>query len=145
MILLDANILIYAFSSSSPFHSASARWLEDAMARGDQLRLSWSIIQAFLRITTDARPLRQFATMAAACLPTIDDLLSYSNVALAEPTSLHWEIFKKTLIQSQVTRNLVNDAHLAALAIEYGAAICTNDKDFTRFAGLKIVNPIAKQ
>lgn len=143
-MLLDANILIYAFSSSSPFHASAKTWMEDAMARGLQVYLSWSVISAFLRITTDPRSYGQIATMADACA-TVDDLLSYSNVAVVEPTASHWPIFKKILVESQATGNLVTDAHLAALAIEHGASLCTNDKDFTRFTGLKIINPIAKQ
>ena len=62
-----------------------------------------------------------------------------------QPGEQHWGILKRLVIYDQATRNLVNDAHLAALAIEHGASICTNDKDFTRFTGLKIINPIAKQ
>jgi toxin-antitoxin system PIN domain toxin len=143
VILLDANILLYAFSATSPFHAVSAAWLEDAMARGLQLRLSWAVIAAFLRLITSQKPLEQPASLAVAC-STIEELLSYSNVAVAEPTLSHWTIFKKVLLESQAHRNLVNDAHLAALAIEHGASICTNDKDFTRFAGLKIINPVAK-
>jgi uncharacterized protein len=144
VILLDANILIYAYSATSPFHGAAAEWLENVIGKGEQVGLSWSVIGAFLRITTHPRPLKEVASIATACA-TIDELLSYSNVVAIEPTASHWNIFKKILIQSQVSRNLVSDADLAALAIEHGAAICTNDKDFTRFAGLKIINPLAKQ
>lgn len=144
MILLDANILIYAFSATSPFHVTAAKWLEDAMAEGQQIRLSWSVIGAFLRIVTNPGAYGQVAGIQEAC-QTIDELLSYSNVALLEPTESHWRIFKKILVDSQITKNLVTDAHLAALAMEHGASICTNDKDFTRFAGLRTVNPISKQ
>jgi uncharacterized protein len=73
----------------------------------------------------------------------IDDLLSNPNVRLLHPSRNHWKAFRELLVDSQVSSRMVNDTHLAALAIEHGAILCTNDRDFTRFPGLKIVNPIS--
>ena len=144
MILLDANILIYAYSTSSPHHDAARTWLENAIARREELRVSWVGLLAFIRIVTSARLYKAFYSLEEAC-ERIDDLLAMSNVAILQPGDQHWMMLKRVLLKDQATGNLVTDAHLAALATEYGAAVCTNDMDFTRFTGLKIINPIAKQ
>jgi toxin-antitoxin system PIN domain toxin len=141
--LLDANILLYAWSTTSPHRDACAEWLEDAFAQGRQIALAWFVISAFLRISTNRRLYDQ-TSMKKSC-EAVDDLLSRSNVSILQPGVSHWNILRRLLIESQVKENLVGDAHLAALAIEHGASICTNDKDFTRFTGLRIINPIAKQ
>ena len=144
MILLDANILIYAYSTTSPHHEAARVWLETTMSERKEVRLAWVAIAAFIRIITNSHLYKEIYSLEEAC-DRIDDLLSMSNVAILQPTERHWTILKRLLIGDQATQNLVTDAHLAALAIEHGASICTNDKDFTRFTGLKVINPIAKQ
>jgi uncharacterized protein len=144
VILLDANVLIYAYSTSSPHHDAARSWLEAAMAKREEIRLSWFSVAAFIRITTTVRLYTDSYSVEEAC-DKVDDLLVMSNVAILQPGEQHWAILKRLLVRDQATANLVSDAHQAALAIEHGAAVCTNDRDFTRFEGLKIINPIAKQ
>ena len=68
--------------------------------------------------------------------------LSQPNVWMVGPTERHWEIFSKLLPRSRVRASLIMDAHLAALAIEHGATLCTNDRDFARFPGLKVEYPL---
>ena len=143
MILLDANILLYAFSSSSPHHVPAREWLREAMDHRVELALPWITILAFLRLATSERAYSQAYSMQEAQL-LLEDLLANSNVQLLAPTPTHWRIFIRLLVDAQVSSRLINDAHLAALALEHEAALCTNDRDFTRFPGLKIVNPIAK-
>lgn len=142
MIVLDANILIYAFSETSPYREASATWLEEALERREELALPWLTILAFLRITTG--PAYERNSSLATAVARIGELLEQSNVRVMEALPGHWRAFSELLEASQATRNLINDAHLAALALAHGAALCTNDRDFTRFAGLKIVNPVAR-
>jgi toxin-antitoxin system PIN domain toxin len=143
VILLDANILLYAYSSTSPHHVAAREYLTEAMVRRESIGLPWLTVLAFLRIVTSSRAYANVYSMDEACA-IIDDLLSNSNVEVIGPGHGHWVAFGKLLIDSQATSRMINDAHLAAIALEHGAALCTNDRDFTRFPGLKIVNPIAK-
>jgi hypothetical protein len=72
----------------------------------------------------------------------VSEWLSNSNVSIVSPTDRHWEIFHKLLPKSRVRGSLIMDAHLAALAIEHGATLCTNDRDFARFQGLKVEYPL---
>ena len=141
MILIDANILLYAYDRDSPFYDTARDWLKQAMVKREELGFAWTTLLAFLRISAGGftqGTLRQAAEV-------VEELTSQSNVLIVSPTAAHWPIFKKLLLASQVTRNMVPDAHLAALAIEHNAVLCTNDRDFSRFTGLKIINPVEKQ
>ena len=143
MILLDANILLYAYWPGSEHHHSARKWLEAIVAGGSALWLSWPGILAFLRIATDprvsARPMRMKEAAAA-----ITALLQQPNVSMLSPESDHWRILCSLLEKAQVRGALVMDAHLAALAIEHGAVLATNDLDFRRFGGLKLRYPLAE-
>ena len=128
MILIDANLLLYAYDSASEFHLAAADWLTATFAGPDLTGLAWVTILAFLRIGTHPRMRGQPFTSAEAAAFT--------------PPDRHWTILKDLIPKAQVRAALMTDAHLAALAIEHGAVLYTNDRDFTRFPGLKWANPL---
>jgi toxin-antitoxin system PIN domain toxin len=141
VILLDANILIYAYASDSPFHVETRFWLEEIMNRGEPIGLSWDTILAFLRIVTN--PSATSAGLSGLeAVEVIDSIISRNHVNVVVPTPKHWERLRVMLHGLQITRNLVMDAHLAALALEHQASLCTNDRDFLRFRGLHLVNPV---
>jgi toxin-antitoxin system PIN domain toxin len=141
VILLDANLLIYAYDASSPFHNATRQWLEETIESEPMIGLPWISILAFLRITTHPRlPHRQ--TLALA-IGIVDDWLELPNVRVVAPGERHWTTLKKIATDGQVRGALVTDASLAALAIEHGATLCSNDQGFRRFPALKFFNPLA--
>lgn len=144
MILLDANVLVYLYSSTSPFHEQAREWFEDAMAAREDIGLSFSTISAFLRVITH-RGIRTRPAEMSFAVEVVDELLSHSNVHLLTESPAHWSLLKGLLKEGQVTGNLVTDARVAAIAIEHGATLCTNDKDFTRFNGLRLLNPFTRQ
>ncbi len=72
----------------------------------------------------------------------VTDWITLQNVVLVSPTEQHWDILSDLLPKSQARGSLIMDAHLAALAIEHGATLCTNDRDFLRFPGLKVEFPL---
>ncbi|MGH9315793.1 MAG: TA system VapC family ribonuclease toxin, partial [Thermoanaerobaculia bacterium] len=135
MTLLDANILLYAYDRSAKEHDRARSWLEDALSSPRPVRLAWATILAFLRIGTDPRALFEPLTMADATA-IVGGWLAQPHVALLEPGDRHWEILQSLLQAGQARSRLVMDAHLAALAIEHGATLCTNDRDFARFPNL---------
>ncbi len=141
MILVDANILLYAYLARSEHHAAARAWAEAAFSGPVPVRLAWTTILAFLRISTNpglsGRPLRMEEAAAV-----VDEWLSQPNVDILTPGERHWEILRGLLKAAQVRGALTSDAHLAALAIEHGATLCTCDRDFTRFPGLRILNPL---
>jgi hypothetical protein len=105
--------------------------------------LAWATINAFLRVSTNPRAYAHPYTAAEAA-QIVSDLLETPTVHILNPGERFWHIFRNLLVEAQVTANLVSDAHLAALAIEHGALLCTTDRDFSRFPGLRWENPLEK-
>lgn len=143
MILLDANLLIYAYDSESPFHEKARLWLEESLDGTSPVAFAWLALLAFLRICTSPRPLRHPYSMDEVS-DRLTELLEHPNALLLHPADRHWGILQRLLVEGQATGNLVMDAHLAALAIEHGALLCTTDRDFARFPGLRWENPLQK-
>ena len=142
MIILDANILLYAYDSASILHSKARSWVEDVFSGTTPIGLPWQTINAFFRIMTNSRlPGERFSIGEAA---RIADLwLKQPNVRPLAPSEDHWPLFRQMIIEGQASGPLVTDAHLAALAIEYGGVLYTTDRDFARFPGLRWKNPLS--
>jgi toxin-antitoxin system PIN domain toxin len=138
--LLDANILLYAYDSNSPRHSACRPWLDAALNSEETIALPWQTLLAFVRIATNPRAVRQPLSGPDACA-IVNSWLDRLNVAVVGAGDRFWEIFQVQVLDAQVSGPLVTDAALAALAIEHGATLCSTDSDFRRFRGLKLLDP----
>jgi toxin-antitoxin system PIN domain toxin len=143
VILIDANILLYAHDRSSPHHEAARVWLETTLSKPEPVGLSWLTILAFLRISTNPRVLQHPFSVAEA-VAIVAGWLQRPTVTILHPSDRHWEILQDLMIKGQAHGPLATDAHLAALAIEQGATLATADRDFTRFPGLRILNPVGR-
>ncbi len=141
MILVDANVLLYAYDTQAARHAAAKRWWEEQLSGPDPVRLAWSTIVAFVRIGTHHRVFEHPLSLREAC-EHVASWLARPMVAVLEPGPRHWDILRRLLVASQATGNLVTDAHLAALAIEHGAELRSTDKDFARFEGLSWQDPL---
>ena len=141
MILVDANVLIYAIDADSPHHRPARRWLEGALSGTTPVGFAWIVILAFLRLTTRSgilrKPLPPERAMAFA-----EEWLAQPYVRAVGPGQGHWPILRKLLQDSGTAGNLTSDAHLAAVALELGASICSTDGDFERFPGVERINPL---
>ena len=141
MILIDANVLIYAVDADSHHHRAARRWLEAALSREPRVGLPWLVLLAFLRITTREGILFR-ALSPDAAIDYIDSWTALPNVELVVPGPHHWPLMRGLILASGTAGNLTSDAHVAALAIERGATLCSTDNDFKRFPGLMHTNPL---
>ena len=141
MTVLDANVLLYAYHPRSDHHDRSRSWLEETLSSPTPVRLAWWTIFAFLRISTSPRIFEQPLRMSEAS-SIVSSWLAVATVSILEPGERYWEIFHGLLRAAQVSGPLVTDAALAALAIEHGATLCTTDRDFARFPGLRTFNPL---
>ena len=144
MILVDANILIYAFDTDSPQHTSAHRWLEGRLNATPRVGLPWSSLLAFLRIVTNPRVMQRPSTMAVARTQA-RSWLECPAVWVPLPGDRHAEILDGLLAAPGVHGNLVMDAHIAALAIEHGLQVHSTDSDFARFPNLHWINPLADQ
>jgi toxin-antitoxin system PIN domain toxin len=141
VILLDANLLIYAIDSDSPHHQRARPWLERTLSGTEPVGLAWIVILAFIRITTRHGIMRHPLPSADA-LAYVQSWLQQPCVEIVVPGEHHWPIFCHMLEITGTAGNLTSDAHIAALALERGARICSTDHDFARFPGIRHVNPL---
>ena len=142
MILLDANVLLHAYDSESPRHDAARRWVEAILSGDEQVGLPLVTLVAFLRIATNPAVYRRPLAPANA-VGIVITWLARPNVSVATPSERHWAILADALEKGQARGPLVDDAHLAALAIEHGATLASTDRDFARFPGLRFRDPLA--
>ena len=141
MIFLDANVLIYAVNEDAPLNRKTKRWLEFSLSGSETVGFSWNVLLAFLRLSTRPGLFRNPLTIAAAC-DVVDSWLDQSSATIVHPGPRHPRIFRDLLVPLGTGGNLTSDAHLAAIAIEHGAELCSFDADFARFPGLKWRNPL---
>ncbi len=142
MILVDANLLIYAVDADSPHHGRARPWLEDLLSGTTTVGFAWIVILAFIRITTRQGILRTPLAPDHA-IALVSGWLDQPYATAVAPGEHYWQILRNLLKATGTAGNLVADAHLAAIAIEHGASIHSTDHDFKRFAGVEHVNPLA--
>ncbi|MGH8940468.1 MAG: type II toxin-antitoxin system VapC family toxin [Actinomycetes bacterium] len=141
MKLLDVNLLIYAVDSSAPRHRQARAWLEESLSGTETIALPWAVLLAFVRLST--RPsLFERPLSTDDALSIVEGWLDQPCVAVVHPGSRHLALVRDMLQALGTGGNLVTDAHLAALAIENGALLCSCDRDFGRFAGLRWADPL---
>jgi toxin-antitoxin system PIN domain toxin len=141
VIVLDANILIYAKNSFFSRHHTILEWLDNQLNGSALVGLPWHSLLAFLRVATNPRIFQQPLSIDEAWEQVLE-WLDCDNVWIPQPTDLHSEILGEILKSGNVQANLIPDAHLAALAIEHGLLLCSTDHDFARFPGLRWLNPL---
>jgi uncharacterized protein len=141
VIILDANLLLYAYDSASSYHTKARAWIEGVFSGAAPIGLPWQTIGAFLRIMTNPRlPGERFSLSEA--VEIVERWLEQPNVRLLAPGDDHWPLLRPMIVEGQATGALVTDAQLAALTIEYGGVLHTTDRDFARFPGLRWKNPL---
>lgn len=141
MILIDANILIYATDSNSERHTVASGWLDAQLSGATAVGLPWPSLLAFLRLATNPRIFPHPLRMSAAW-KQVAAWLEADPVWIPQPTGHHAETLRGLLAEPGIHGNLVPDAHLAALAVEHGLTLCSTDGDFARFKNLRWRNPL---
>jgi toxin-antitoxin system PIN domain toxin len=142
MILVDANILLYAEDKLSPRHDAARSWWDTRLSGASPVCLCWTVLGAFIRISTNPRVYDHPLSLEQA-LSRVQSWLDQPCTRMIHPTQQHWTVFKKMLLGGQATANLVTDAHLAALSMEHGCELISTDSDFSRFPGIRWRNPLS--
>lgn len=140
----DVNLLIYAIDQDSHHHASALRWWNALLSGSETVALSWAVLISFLRLTTSRR-IMEAPLSAEVALGHIDRWLAHPATAVIDPTPRHSSVLRDLLAEVGAAGNLVSDAHLAALAIEHGAELCSADRDFGRFSGLRWINPLSSR
>lgn len=142
MTLTDVNLLLYAFDASAPRHRAARLWLEGRLSGTETFAFAWVVLLAFLRLSTNPR-IFEAPLEPAEAFDVIEGWLTQPCATVVHPTERHQAVLRELLEPLGTAGNLTTDAHLAALAIEHGAELCSSDADFSRFPGVRSRNPLA--
>jgi hypothetical protein len=136
MLLVDANVLLYAVDADSAEHDAALGWLDGALDGPEAVGWAWHVLLAFLRVSTRSGIFPSPLAPADA-LTQVQAWLDAPGGVVAAPTGRHLGLLSGLLRSSGTAGNLVSDAHLAALALEHDATVVSYDRDFTRFDGVR--------
>jgi len=139
--LPDVNLLVYAVDEGSPHYAGTRSWLEQILSGTEQVGFAWLAILGFVRISTNPAALGNPLPTAKA-FKFIESWLGQPVATVVHPTHEHATILSRLLEPIGTAGNLTSDAHLAALAIEHGAELCSRDADFSRFDGVRWTDPL---
>jgi uncharacterized protein len=142
VILIDANLLLYAYDSGAAEHDASREWLEATLSGSQLVRFAWLTLWAFLRIATNPRVYERPLT-ATEALDAVAAWLVQPVAGVLDPGERHLDVLSDLTRDGQTIGPMMMDAVLAAIAVEHGATLYTTDRDFSRFPRLKWKNPLA--
>jgi uncharacterized protein len=139
--LPDVNVLVYAANESTSQHASALAWVEDTLSGTETVAFAWPVLTGFVRVVTNRRVLQR-PWDAEHALAVVDGWLAQPAATVVHPTDRHLAVLRDLLVPLGTAGNLTSDAHLAALAIEHGATLCSADVDFSRFPGLSWVDPL---
>lgn len=142
MILIDANLLVYAHVSSFAQHEQAREWLDGQLNGAAPVGLPWASLLAFVRLVTNPRVFERPEPITDAWGQVLA-WLDCETAWIPQSTERHADVLGKLFAIPGVHANLVPDAHLAALAMEHGLMLCSADSDFARFPALRWQNPLA--
>jgi toxin-antitoxin system PIN domain toxin len=139
--LPDLNLLLYAVDTGSRDHERAKRWLEQTLSGTEAVGFAWLALLGFIRISTNPTAL-EHPLSPSESIDYVDEWLATSVATILQPTHQHATVLRRLLESVGTAGNLTTDAHLAALAIEHGAELCSHDADFSRFEGLRWTDPL---
>ncbi|HLX30935.1 MAG TPA: type II toxin-antitoxin system VapC family toxin [Casimicrobiaceae bacterium] len=142
MKIVDLNMLLYAVNSDAKQHQRARAWWEAAVVDEERVGLPWVVLLGFLRLATNARVFPKPLSPDSA-ISKVEAWLGQENIQVVRERDDHWECLRELLRETGVAGNLTSDAHLAALALCHDAVLVSSDRDFARFKGLRVENPIA--
>jgi len=141
MILVDANLLLYAEDQDSVHHEAARGWWDAQLSGASPVCFCWTVLSAYIRIGTNPRVFERPLTLRQA-LARVQSWLDQPVTRLVHATERHWTVLQECLASGQAIGNLVTDAHLAAIAIQHGCTLMSTDTDFAKFPQVKWLNPL---
>ena len=142
MILPDINLLVYAYNSDAPDHDRARKWWETCLSETRPVGLPWVVMLGYVRLMTGRNVLVD-PFQPKEALRHLRLWLARSHTEILHPGPRHLDLLDSLVAEAEAAGQLTTDIHLAALAMEYQAELHSNDSDFSRFSGLRWVNPLA--
>ena len=140
MKLVDLNVLLYATDETASHHASAKTWLDAALSSTETIGIPTAAAIGYVRLTTSPRVMESPLDVATS-VAVVRGWYGRPNVTAPEPTDRHFRLIEELLAPIGTAGNLVADAHLAALSIEHGAELCSFDRDFGRFSGVRWFEP----
>ncbi len=142
MFVPDVNVLIYALHRDFPQHMAAVGWLEREGNGSEAVGVPDYVLSSYVRIATNPRLVAMSITpeTAFADCDQFRNIVTFQSIAEGER---HWQLFERLVLESGVSGPHITDAYLAAFAMESNATFVTFDKGFTKFRGLRLLEPKA--
>jgi toxin-antitoxin system PIN domain toxin len=141
VIVPDANLLIYAYDTTSPSHLAARRWWEGVLSGREPVGLPWIVVLAFVRLITHPT-LSEHPFTVRQAEAAVRQWLDCDHVQLLVPRETTFARFFSLLDEAGLGGNLATDALIAAHAEDYGGTVYSTDRDFDRFEGGRWLNPL---
>lgn len=141
MLLIDVNVLVYAYREDSPDHPAFRNWLAGLVQSETPFGVADLVLSGFLRITTHPKIFKPPSPVEDA-MRFAETLRAQPGCIVLTPGPRHWEIFTQLCQATGAMGNLIPDAYLAAMAIEARGTWITTDRDFSHFPGLDWRHPL---
>ena len=142
MIAVDSNVLVYAHREDSPWHDVAYGRLRELAEGRTPWAMPWPCIHEFIAIVTHAR-IYAPPTPLSAAIDQVEAWLESPGVVLLSESDGYWEDIRSILQSARVSGPQVHDARIAALCRQHGVTeLWTADRDFSRFPGLAVRNPL---
>ena len=141
MIVPDVNLLVYAYNADAHQHSAARYWWDALLNGTEPVGLPWAVVTGFVRLMTNPRIVASPLTPEQA-VSDVRGWLHHDHIFLLNPGPEHLDLLLGYLVAVSAGADWVTDAHIAALAVEHGAVVHSNDADFGRFPGVQWHNPL---
>ena len=141
MIAPDVNVLLYALRQDSEQHAAYRDWLERALNGPEAVALLEPVLAAVFRIGTHPA-IYKLPTPLAALEAFVDACIDAPAAIRLRADQQHFDVFRDLCRRADCRGNLVQDAYLAALALEHNLTFVTTDRDFSRFPRLRWQHPL---
>jgi toxin-antitoxin system PIN domain toxin len=143
VIVPDINLLVYVYNRDAPHHDEARRWWEHCLSSQLTVGIPWVVVLGFVRIMT-SRVVLMDPMEPGDALAHVQSWLERPQARAVVPGPRHLQIMSGIMQAARASGRLTTDAHLAAIAIENQAELHSNDADFSRFPGLRWVNPLAE-
>lgn len=140
--LVDANLLLWAHHDAFSQHDDARSWWASTLTDAPMVGIPWPSVLAFVRISTHPRALAVPASVSEAWA-VVESWLDRPNVWIPVPTERHRALLGQLLVSGKASGNHSSDAHMAALAMEWGLELLSADRDFARYPGLRWRDPLA--
>jgi len=142
MTAVDSNILVYAHREESPWHKAADKCLTELAESGAPWAIPWPCVHEFLSVVTHARIFRPPTPLKTA-LDELESWFESPSVHLIGETTGYWPELKYLIQSARITGPAVHDARIFAICRLHGVReIWSADRDFSRFKGVRVVNPL---